>query len=68
LFLAGLAQTDELEQMVCDLKTGFQGQPLFQSTEVIASKVNNRAAVGTNQVMVVPGGTNRVAVAATPGM
>jgi len=68
LFLAGLAQTDELKQMVYDLKTGFQGQPLFQSAEVIAGKVNNPAAVGTDQVMVGPGGTNRVAAAATPGM
>jgi hypothetical protein len=52
-FLARLAQTNELKQVVFNLKPGLLRQPLLQFTEVMASKINDCTTVRANQVVVV---------------
>ena len=67
-FLAGLAETNELKQVAIYSESSLPGEALLRLCQITVSKVNNPAAVGANQVVMVPRGTNCVAVAVTSGM
>lgn len=51
--LAVLAATKELQKMAVYFKAGLLGQPLLQFVKVTVGEVDNCAAIGANQVMVV---------------
>jgi hypothetical protein len=57
LFAAAPALTEEFQEVAVYLKAGLFGQLSFQSAEVAFGKIHDFAAIGTNQVMVVFGGS-----------
>jgi len=67
-FLAGLAETDELKEVTIYSEPGLPGQVLLHFPQFKPREINNRAAVGANQVVVMPQGANRVATAAISGV
>jgi hypothetical protein len=55
--------------MAVYFKTGLSGKPAFQFTQVAIGKINNLAAVGTNQMVVMFGrSAYQVAPAISPGV
>ena len=65
--MASLAETEELKQVAVYSKPALPGQPLLQFTKIVPGEINNCAAVGTNQMVVVLWRTNCVAVADASG-
>jgi hypothetical protein len=49
-------------------EAGFQRKSLFQFTEVIAAEIDHSAAVGANQVVMMFGGANSIAMATVAGV
>jgi len=67
--LTGRAEAQELQQMAFQFKPGLPGQPVFQFTELTVSEVNNLAAVGAKQVVMMFGRSSRqIAPAVTSGV
>ncbi len=66
--LAGLAETEKLKQVAVYSEFALLRQALLQFTKVMTSEINNYAAVGTNQMVVVLWGTYCVATAAMSGV
>ena len=67
-FLAGLAETSELQQVAVNSESTLPGKPFFQFAEIMAGEINNSTAVGADQVVVMLWSTNCVAVTAASGM
>jgi len=61
--LASLAETKELKQVAVYSEPALLIEALLQINKIILSGINNYAAVGTNQMVVVLGGTDCVAAA-----
>jgi len=66
--LASPAETKELKQVAIYSEPAPLRQTLLQFTKVIAGEINNRAAAGTNQMVVVLWGAGCVATADAPGV
>ena len=63
--MTSLAETKELKQMAVYSEPALLRDTSLQFIGIMASEINDYAAVGTNQVMVVLRGTNCVAAAST---
>ncbi len=66
--LAGLAEANEFKQVTIYYESRLLGESLPCFLQFTASKINDFAAVGANQVVMMPWSTNCVAVAATSGV
>lgn len=63
--MTGLAEPNELKQVTIYSEPGLVGEALLHFSQFTVGEINNPTAVRANQVVVVPWGTNCVAVAAT---
>jgi len=66
--LAGLAETNEFKQVTIYPKSCLPGEALLCFLQFTTGEINDFAAVGANQVVMMPWSTNRVAAAAISGV
>ena len=65
--LAGLADADEFKPVVIYSKSCLSGDALLRFLQFTTGEINDFAAVGANQVVMMPRGTNCVAAAVISG-
>ncbi len=67
-FLTGLTETNELKQVTIYPEPGLLDEALSHFPQIATGEISNPAAIGADQVVVVPWSTNCIAVAAASGV
>jgi hypothetical protein len=66
--LASLAEANEFKQVVIYSESCLLGEALLRFLQFTTGEINDFVAVGANQVVMMPWGTNCVAVAVISGV
>ncbi len=68
ILLAGLAEANEFKPVVIYSKSCLLGETLLRFPQCTTGEINDLVAVGANQVVMMPWGTNCVAAAVISGV